>query len=139
MPAEFVDTNILVYAYDLTAGDKHTVARDVIERLWESDEGVLSTQVLQEFYVAVTGKIPQPLKPSRAREIIADLGTWTVSFLEVQDILSASRMAERYRLNFWDALILAAAHKEEAIIVWTEDLNHGQDYDGVTVRNPFTS
>jgi predicted nucleic acid-binding protein len=137
MPAEFVDTNILVYAYDRTAGDKHTAAREVIERLWESDEGVLSTQVLQEFYVAVTAKIPQPLKPSRAREIISDLGTWTVALLEVQDVLSASSMAERYRLNFWDALILAAAHKEEAATVWSEDLNHGQDYDGVTVRNPF--
>ena len=139
MPAEFVDTNILVYSYDRTAGDKHTAAREVIDRLWDSGEGVLSTQVLQEFYVVVTGKIPQPLKPPRAREIISDLGTWTVALLEVQDILSASRMAERYRLSFWDALILAAAHKEEAITLWSEDLNHGQKYDGVAVQNPFAS
>lgn len=137
MPAEFVDTNILVYAYDRTAGNKFGRARELIERLWDSGEGVLSTQVLEEFYVSVTGKIPQPLKPERARDIVADLGTWKVALLEVPDVLKASRLSERYKLSFWDGLILAAAQKEGATVVWSEDFNHGQNYDGATVQNPF--
>ncbi len=75
MPAEFIDTNVLVYAYDLTAGKKHERVREIMEKLWESGEGVLSTQVLQEFYATVTGKIPQPIAPRRARAIIRDFGT----------------------------------------------------------------
>jgi len=138
MPAEFVDTNILVYAYDQTAGPKHESARGLMDRLWDSGEGVLSTQVLQEFYVAVTRKIPQPIASRRAREIIADLGTWTVATLEVPEILSASEISDRYRVNFWDGLILAAAQKEDAVILWSEDLNDGQNYGGVVARNPFS-
>ena len=138
MPVEFVDTNILVYAYDQTAGAKHESTRDLMDRLWASGEGVLSTQVLQEFYVTVTGKIPRPIPSRRAREIIADLGTWTVVTLEVEEILNASELSDRYRLNFWDGLILAAAQKEDAEILWSEDLSDGQNYGGVVVRNPFT-
>ncbi len=137
MPAEFVDTNILVYGYDLTAGRKHGLAQEVMERLWESGEGVLSTQVLQEFYVTVTGKIPEPIAARKAREIVRDLGTWTVALLGVPEILEASELAERYRLNFWDGLILSAALKEDASILWSEDFSHGQSYNGVTARNPF--
>ena len=69
-----------------------------MERLWDTGEGVVSTQVLQEFYVTVTAKIPNPLKPREARQIISDLGTWTVAVLETRDILAGSEMAERYRL-----------------------------------------
>jgi predicted nucleic acid-binding protein len=138
MPAEFVDTNILVYAYDQTAGAKRQRARDLMERLWDSGEGVLSTQVLQEFYVAVTSKIPKPIPFRRAREIVTDLGTWTIATLEIPEILKASEISERYRVNFWDGLILAAANKEDAKIVWSEDLNDGQSYGEVLVRYPFS-
>lgn len=138
MPVEFVDTNILVYAYDQTAGQKHETAFRLMEKLWNSGEGVVSTQVLQEFYVALTSKIPNPLPARRAREIITDFGTWTVATLEVPDILKASEISERYRLNFWDGLILAAAQKEDAENVWSEDFNSGQNYGGVIVRNPFS-
>src|SRR5437899_8651539 len=100
MPAEFVDTNILVYAYDQTAGLKHQSARKLMERLWDSGEGILSTQVLQEFHVTVTSKIPKPIPARRVREIISDLGTWTVATLDVPEILNASELSERYRLNF---------------------------------------
>jgi predicted nucleic acid-binding protein len=137
MPAEFVDTNILVYAYDLTAGAKYERARDLVGDLWDRGEGVLSTQVLQEFYVTVTAKIPQRLTPAEARGIVADLGTWKVTVPEVSDILRASELAGRYRLSFWDALILAAAQKGAVKTLWSEDLNDGQSYDEVTVRNPF--
>jgi predicted nucleic acid-binding protein len=137
MPAEFVDTNILVYAYDRTAANKFVGARELMEKLWDSGEGVVSTQVLEEFYVTVTAKIPHRLRPAEARQIIADLGTWRVAVLEMRDILAGSEIAEQYRLNFWDGLILAAAHKEEAVTLWSEDLNHGQKYGEITVYNPF--
>ena len=137
MPAEFVDTNILVYAYDRTAESKFDRARELMEKLWDSGEGVVSTQVLEEFYVTVTAKIPYRLRPAETRQIIADLGTWRVAVLDIRDILAGSEIAERYRLNFWDGLILAAAHKEEAATLWSEDLNHGQKYGEITVYNPF--
>jgi predicted nucleic acid-binding protein len=98
---------------------------------------VVSTQVLEEFYVTLTAKIPHRLRPAEARQIIADLGTWRVAVLEIRDILAGSEIAEQYRLNFWDGLILAAAHKEEAVTLWSEDLNHGQKYGEITVYNPF--
>jgi predicted nucleic acid-binding protein len=137
MPAEFVDTNILVYAYDHTAEAKFERSRELMEKLWESGEGVVSTQVLEEFYVTVTAKIPNRLKPGEARQIISDLGTWRVAVLEITDVLAASEIAERHQLNFWDGLILAAAHKEEAATLWSEDFNHGQKYGEITVYNPF--
>jgi predicted nucleic acid-binding protein len=137
MPVEFVDTNVLVYAYDQSAGEKYRSAMTLMERLWNSGDGVLSSQVLQEFYVTVTSKIPRPITSRRAREIISDLGTWTVAALEVADIVNASELSERHRLNFWDALILAAAQREDVEILWSEDFNHGQNYGGVIVRNPF--
>jgi predicted nucleic acid-binding protein len=137
MPAEFVDTNILVYAYDRTAEHKFDRARELMEKLWDTGEGVVSTQVLEEFYVTVTAKIPHRLKPGEARQIISDLGTWRVAVLEIRDILAGSEIAERHHLSFWDGLILAAAHKEEALTVWSEDLNHGQKYGEITVYNPF--
>jgi predicted nucleic acid-binding protein len=137
MPAEFVDTNILVYAYDHTAEAKFNRSRELMEKLWDSGEGVLSTQVLEEFYVTVTAKIPNRLKPAEARQIISDLGSWRVAVLETKDILMASEIAERYQVSFWDGLILAAAHKEEAAILWSEDLNDGQKYGETTAYNPF--
>jgi predicted nucleic acid-binding protein len=137
MPAEFVDTNILVYAYDHTAEAKFERSRELMEKLWESGEGVVSTQVLEEFYVTVTAKIPNRLKPGEARQIISDLGTWRVAVLEITDVLAASEIAERHQLSFWDGLILAAAHKEEAATLWSEDFNHGQKYGEITVYNPF--
>ena len=137
MSAEFVDTNILVYAYDRTAGSKFERSRALMEKLWDTGEGVVSTQVLEEFYVTVTTRIPNPLKTVEARQIISDLGTWTVVVLEIRDILAGSEMAERYRVSFWDGLILAAAQKEEAATLWSEDLNHRLKYGGITVYNPF--
>lgn len=96
MPVEFVDTNIVVYAYDQTAGPKHDSARELMENLWDSGEGVLSTEVLRELYVIVTRKIPIPLPARRAREIVTDLGTRTVAALEISEILKASEISERY-------------------------------------------
>jgi predicted nucleic acid-binding protein len=135
----FVDTNVLIYAYDRSAGAKHTAARSLIAGLWEARTGVLSTQVLQEFYVTVTRKLPRPLPPARARLFVARYATWPVYRLEPDDILQASAFEECHSLSFWDALVVVAAVRLGAARLLTEDLQHGQTIEGVRIENPFAS
>jgi predicted nucleic acid-binding protein len=134
---QFVDTNVLIYAHDLSAGDKHTLARELIRALWQSGEGCLSIQVLQEFYVNVTQKVPRPLTPDVAAQIIADLSVWQVHRPGVEDILDAIRLQDRYQISFWDAMIVASAIQLRCQTIWSEDLSAGQTYDRVTVSNPL--
>lgn len=136
---QFVDTNILIYAHDRSAGDKHIRTRDLICELWRSGEGCLSIQVLQEFYVNVTQKVAKPLTPDVAAQIIADLSTWQVHRPGVEDVLDAIRLQERYRISFWDAMIVASAIQLGCQTIWSEDLNPGQVYDTVIVTSPFVS
>ncbi|HEY4745211.1 MAG TPA: PIN domain-containing protein [Desulfuromonadaceae bacterium] len=133
----FVDTNILIYGYDTSAGSKHTVAAKLLADLWKSESGVLSTQVLQEFYVNVTRKIVRPLETIVARSIIEDLARWHVVTLETDTLLAAIDLQRTTMLSFWDAMIVAAAIAGGTEIIFTEDLNHGQIIGGVMVKNPF--
>jgi predicted nucleic acid-binding protein len=135
----FVDTNILVYAHDLSAGDRHAKASAVIASLWEAETGVISTQVLQEFYVTVTRKIRNPLKPDEAREIIRNYLAWPVQINDPETTIRASEIEEKNRLSFWDALIVAAALRLQAQKIITEDLNHGQIIEGIMVENPLVN
>lgn len=137
MSAEFCDTNVIVYAYDLSAGVKRDRARPLLERLWQSGKGAVSVQVLQEVFVALTRKIAQPMSTSDARVVVADMATWQTVVPIADDVLAAIDATERWRVSFWDAMILVAARKADATVLWTEDLNDGQQYDGVAVRNPF--
>ena len=137
MSVEFVDTNILIYAYDSSSGLHHRQANDLLDELWGQRKGALSTQVLQEFYVNVTRKIPQPLSPQQASQIISDYSVWPVVRPDVSSILASIRAAQLHQISFWDAMILTAAREIGAKVVWSEDLNSGQDYDGVKVCNPF--
>jgi predicted nucleic acid-binding protein len=133
----FVDTNILIYAYDVDAGAKHATAADVLRRLWHDGYGVLSTQVLQEFYVNATAKIPKPITPGEARAVISRYLAWPVEANTADAVISASEIQERHRLSFWDALIIVAAVKAGAVTLLSEDLNHGQVIEGVKIVNPF--
>lgn len=133
----FVDTNILVYAHDVDAGRKHDVARALVEERWASRDGILSTQVLQEFYVGITRKIPKPLSRRLAREMVRSYSAWEIEPIGVSHVLRASRIEERYRLSFWDALIIAAAKAAKASRLLSEDLQGGQRVDGVAIENPF--
>lgn len=135
----FVDTNILVYAHDRSAGAKHDRARDLIQALWDDGTGCLSMQVLQEFYVNITRKVPKPLSPHSAAEIIADLAAWEVHTPIPKSLLDAIRLQQRYDLSFWDAMILTSARQLGCAIVWSEDLNDGQKYDDVVVVNPLNA
>jgi predicted nucleic acid-binding protein len=139
MSAEFCDTNLVVYAYDSTAGAKREQALVLLDRLWKSGHGVISVQVLQELFVALTRKIPQPLSAADARNVVSDLAIWRVVEPRRSDVLTAIDGAVRWQVSFWDAMILTSAIRAGAGIVWSEDLNEGQPYDGVVVRNPFAS
>ena len=133
----FVDTNIIIYAHDLDSGPKHDIAKTIIEDLWEEKSGILSTQVLQEFYVNITRKIPTPLLPAQARGVIENYLVWRVELNGPETILLASEIEERYNLSFWDSMIVAAARNAEAEKILTEDLNPGQIVEGILIENPF--
>jgi predicted nucleic acid-binding protein len=133
----FVDTNILVYAHDVAAGDKHARARLLVEQLWADRSGVLSTQVLQEFYINIRKKARAPLRSTEAKKWVADYLNWQLVINDGDAILEAIELEERYRISFWDALIVQAANKAGASLLYSEDLNHGQRYGQVSVENPL--
>src|SRR6185295_18510600 len=133
----FVDANILVYAEDRDAGSKHTIARDLVADLWRSGDGVLSVQVLQEFFVTVTRKMQRPLRPDAALAIVEQYLTWRVVENTGDLLLAGIRLASALKVSFWDALVVQAARAERCDRLWTEDLNHGQRVGDVTIVNPF--
>jgi predicted nucleic acid-binding protein len=133
----FIDTNVLIYAYDLDAGIKHRRASELIRLLWSERGGILSTQVLQEFHVNVTRKIPRPISPATARGIIDTYRAWQVETISIDTVLRASEYQERHQLSFWDGVIIAAAVQGSATVLLTEDLNAGQMIEGVEINNPF--
>ena len=134
---QFVDTNVLVYAHDSSAGEKNEQAKELLAEVWQNRTGCVSVQVLQEFYVNVTQKVARPMAPELAAQIVSDLSAWHVHQPGVDDVLSAIRLQGRYQISFWDAMILASAMALGCETVWSEDLNSGQRYDTVTVTNPF--
>jgi predicted nucleic acid-binding protein len=133
----FLDTNILVYAYDRSAGQKHVMAAELMEACWENENGCLSIHVLQEFFVTVTRKIAAPLDPQTTRQIVADLAQWRLHTPEANDLLQAIDLQQNSQLNFWDAQVIQSAASLGCQQLQSEDLNHGQVYGGVQVVNPF--
>ena len=132
----FVDTNILIYAHDLDAKEKHLAAKAVLDELWANRTGVISTQVLQEFYVNVTRKLKKPLAKKIARTIVDTYMIWCVD-ITTAEIAAAFRIEDEARLGFWDALICAAAIRSGAQRILSEDLNAGQRITGIRIENPF--
>jgi predicted nucleic acid-binding protein len=134
----FVDTNILVYAYDLDAGDKRVKALAVVDRLWDEGKGALSTQVLAEFFVTITRKVKQPLPLPAARQIIEDYQTgWTVFPTTPEIVLQAIDGVAQHRMSFWDAMIWAAAKLNGVITIYSEDAQSAQTIEGVRIENPL--
>lgn len=132
----FIDTNVLLYAHDLDAGAKHQIAKDVLRELWSERTGALSVQVLQEFYVNVTRKIPSPLSKNLARLVVSSYAIWCAETTPAE-VSSAFRIEDESRIGFWDALIVAAAAKSGATRILSEDLNAGQRIAGILIENPF--
>ena len=138
MTHQFVDTNVLLYAYDPSAGEKHLRARTLVGELGRARRGALSVQVLQEFYVNVVRKIAVPLSPSDARDRIRMLSRWTVHSPLAHDVISGTEISEQHQISLWDAMIVRSASELGCTVLWSEDLNSGQRIDGVEIRNSFS-
>ena len=133
----FVDTNILMYAHDTAAGDKHARAKTLLEDLWQNRSGVVSTQVLQELAVNLRRKAKKPLDSKATRDVVSDYLTWQVVVNGGDAILEALDLEGRYRISLWDALVIQAAQASGAEILYSEDLSDGQSYGTVRVINPL--
>ncbi len=137
--ASFLDANIIVYAEDKRAEEKHQKARNLVLELWDSKEGVLSIQVLQEFFVTVTRKMPKPLKPRAAFHIVEQYLSWRIVENTSSLLLAGIKLADSAQLSFWDALVVQAALGSGCTELYTEDLNHGQRFGDLRIVNPFRS
>lgn len=134
----FVDSNILIYAHDRDAGEKRQRAAALLAELWDTGAGVLSVQVLQEFFVNATRRLETPLGLSAAREIVQTYSVWVREPITAETVVRAIDLADLARLSFRDALIVAAAEQSGAAVLYSEDLNAGQQIAGIRVRNPLT-
>jgi predicted nucleic acid-binding protein len=135
MSAEFVDTNIFIYAHDSSAGRKHQRSVELLTRLFEEAGGALSIQVLSEFYAAATRKLG--MKSQVAEDVISDLRGWTTHSPGHADVLKACSLHRRYKIAWWDAMIVNSAIELGCSVLWTEDLSSGQRFGTITARSPF--
>jgi len=133
----FVDSNVLIYAHDRSAGAKRDRAVAIFRQLWSERTGCLSVQVLQEFFVTVTHKLHTPVARAHAREVVRAYSPWVLSPTTPQTVLRATEIGEIAGIGFWDALIVASAEQAGAGILYSEDLDDGQVIAGVRVVNPF--
>lgn len=135
--ATFVDTNVLLYAHDRTDGVRQPIAAQLLEDLWRARDGVLSTQVLTEFYAVVTRKFDPPLPRREARALVDAYAAWPIVQVDAPLIVAASALEEQHSLSFWDALIVEAARRGGANRLLSEDLQHGRRIAGLVIANPF--
>jgi predicted nucleic acid-binding protein len=135
----FVDTNILMYAHDRLAGAKHEKAKALVEKLWATRSGALSTQVLQELCVNIRRKTKHPPSAAETRDLVSDYLRWDVVVNTANSTVEALDVETRHQVSFWDALIIHAAHVAGATILYSEDLSDGQMYGSVRVVNPFSA
>jgi predicted nucleic acid-binding protein len=136
-PACFLDTNVLVYAFEKGDTSKKQVARQLLRRLTNTGSLCLSTQVLQELFVTLTRKAARPSTTEEATTILDNLAQWPVIVIDYPAIRAAADLSKRARLSFWDALVVVAASCSGASVLYTEDLNDGQEILGVRITNPF--
>ena len=135
----FVDTNVLVYAFDKSSSPKKLVAQRLMNELMEDDLLRVSTQVLQELFVTLTRKVHQPCSSEEALTVLEDLAAWPMMVVDYAAIRAAGGLAVQAKVSFWDALIVVAAARTGAAVLYTEDLNDGQEILGVRISNPFAA
>lgn len=137
MSKVFVDTNILLYSYDQADKRKQKASRSVLEKCQREGNGVVSTQVLQEFYVASTAKLR--MEPLIAKSVLDTFDVFETVVITPSLIAAAADYHMLFKLSFWDALIIAAAESAKCDVLWTEDLNPGQRIRGLHVVNPLST
>lgn len=136
----FLDTNILVYAYDRSEPDKQRQAALVLDKLAVSGAGIISSQVMSEFFVAVTRKISTPLTPESAYQRLENYQqSWDILDLTPAIVLEAVRGVRDYQFSFWDAQIWAAARLNQIPTIFSEDFNVGSVTEGVRFVNPLAA
>lgn len=135
----FLDTNIVVYAHDKTDPDKKAKSQAILFECLRTGTGVISAQVLSEFFVTITQKIEQPISPDRARKEIVLLSTMATIDIDATLVVEAVNIKERWQLSYWDSLILAAAERAGCEKVYSEDMSDGQCYGSLTVCNPYVT
>ena len=133
----FLDTNILVYAYDKNEPKKQIRAQDILKAAIEEESGIISAQILGEFFVVVTRRIKEPLPIDDAEKIIDIISVLPVAEIDKNLVRDAINIQKEYGISYWDSLIVATAKREGCDRIITEDLNSGQNYDGVLIENPF--
>jgi predicted nucleic acid-binding protein len=133
----FLDSNVLVYLFDSDTPDKQSTARALLDELSRDSILVLSTQVLQEFYVSVTRKLKRPLAPREATEATRGLSAFSVVQVDVPLIFRAIELSQRETVSLWDALIIRAGMESTCARLLSEDLQHGRSFDGTRIENPF--
>lgn len=133
----FIDTNILLYAYDYSEVVKQAKAEALLSELWQRRTGCISIQVLQEFYVNATRKLSTPLDVPTARQVVADYSRWIVHVPTSADVLDAIDLQQANKLSFWDAMILQSALTLGCKLLWSEDLNLGQRFADLELQTPF--
>jgi predicted nucleic acid-binding protein len=134
----FVDTNILIYAHNPRAGQKHERARRLIEHLWSTGEGVLSTQILQELCINLRRKVAHALPTDEIRRLVRDYLSWEIVVNTPDSVIEALEIEAHYKISFWDALVMQAAETSGAAVLYSEDLATGQSYGTIKVVNPLT-
>ena len=133
----FLDTNIIVYAYDTHEPQKQREAQILLTTGIEEESVVISVQVLGEFFNVITRRIKQPMSPDEAQEIIASLSVLSIEDIDLSMVNRAISIHKGFRISYWDALIVATAERAKCTKILSEDLNHGQIYNGILVSNPF--
>jgi predicted nucleic acid-binding protein len=134
----FVDTDVLLGAHDLDAGEKRAIAEHVLRQLWEDRTGVLSAIVLHEFYAALIDGPASPVPRRAARDLVDAYSVWPIVPLDASDILAASEIEERHRLPGRDAMIVAAARKSRATLLLSGRIAPARHITGLEIRNPFS-
>jgi len=135
----FVDTNVLVYAFDTSPSPKKKVAQRLLSQLMNDDQLRVSTQVLQELFVTLTRKVSRCCSTQEAMAVLEDLTAWPLMVIDYAAIKMAAGLADQAMLSFWDALVVVSAARSGATVLYTEDLNDGQEILGVRIRNTFVA
>jgi predicted nucleic acid-binding protein len=134
----FVDSSVLIYAYGTTAQGKHRKAKELLQSLWEARQGVLSVQVLQEIFINITSKIPQPLPGATARSIVDGYRLWMLAPTGAETVLHAVDLQATLGFSFWDSMIVASALEADCERLYSESLRDGRLIKGrLRVANPF--
>jgi predicted nucleic acid-binding protein len=134
----FVDTNVLVYAFEKGASPRKRAAQKLLNHLMDTDTLRLSTQVLQELFVTLTRKAVVHCGSEEALGVLDDLAAWPVTVVDYPTIREAVTLSDQVKISFWDSLVVVSAAQSGASTLYTEDLNHGQETLGITITNPFT-